>query len=172
MLTNCEDDNKRRKRKTLKQFVLKSLICEGILTKTGLLLAQYDIQARNSSRVFNSCLSFSHTCAVTTWTRANNSSFVDFFHYLLRTTQSQRFFARSKEESHCEEEEEAKHKILRKEMLSLNLSESLRIPFQNPRPPKSDFSSTSSSPSSSSRRYVSAYPIPIGFSVRNQYFSR
>ncbi|AAF24562.1 F22C12.9 [Arabidopsis thaliana] len=57
-------------------------------------------------------------------------------------------------------------------MLSLNLSESLRIPFQNPRPPKSDFSSTSSSPSSSSRRCVSAYPIPIGFSVRNQYFSR
>lgn len=83
-----------------------------------------------------------------------------------------RFFARSKEESHCEEEEEAKYKILRKEMLSLNLSESLRIPFQNPRPPKSDFSSTSSSPSSSSRRCVSAYPIPIGFSVRNQYFSR
>ncbi|KAG7584671.1 Gdt1 family [Arabidopsis thaliana x Arabidopsis arenosa] len=57
-------------------------------------------------------------------------------------------------------------------MLSLNLSESLRIPFQNPRPPKSDSSSSSSPPSSSSRRCVSACPIPIGFSVRDRYFSR
>ncbi|CAH8255891.1 unnamed protein product [Arabidopsis lyrata] len=55
-------------------------------------------------------------------------------------------------------------------MLSLNLSESLRIPFQNPRPPK--FDSCCSSPPSSSRRCVSSFPIPIGFSFRNQYFSR
>ncbi|CAA7053804.1 unnamed protein product [Microthlaspi erraticum] len=52
-------------------------------------------------------------------------------------------------------------------MLSLNVSDSLRLPFLNSKPPKSD--SPSSSPSR--RCVVSAFPIRIGFPVqfrRNQ----
>ncbi|CAH2048294.1 unnamed protein product [Thlaspi arvense] len=54
-------------------------------------------------------------------------------------------------------------------MLSLNVSDSLRLPFPNPRPPKSDScccSSSSYPSSSSSRKCVSACPIRVGFSVR------
>ncbi|XP_010473668.1 PREDICTED: GDT1-like protein 1, chloroplastic isoform X2 [Camelina sativa] len=59
-------------------------------------------------------------------------------------------------------------------MLTLNLPDSIRLlPFQNPRPPKSDSCSSSSPSSSSSRRCLStACPIPIGFRVRDRCFSR